>query len=122
MCIKQIKRLLCKESCTPLTNVEIGTAKELTIEQYNVLNNMPKKRECALELWQLNNSVIKINKEVVESINSTILTSKAVSFIYNMDNSIARKVILIAEEGGKYFVTKEGLSYLEYYKWNVLNK
>lgn len=122
MCIKQIKRLFCKESCEPLPNEETVKAKELTIEQFNILNNMPKEHRNALELWQLDYSVIHISKEVIKAINSTTLTSEAVSFIDNKDNSIGRKVLLVAEEEGKYFVTEEGLSYLEYYKLNVLNK
>lgn len=122
MCIKQFKRWFCKGTCKPITNEETGTTQELTIEEFNILNNMPKEHRNALELWQLDNSVIHISKEVIKAINSTTLTSEAVSFIDNKDNSIGRKVLLVAEEEGKYFVTEEGLSYLEYYKLNVLNK
>lgn len=122
MCIKQIKRLFCKESCEPLPNEETVKAKELTIEQFNILNNMPKKQEEARDLWELRNDAVIIDNDLIESINSTTLTSEAVSFIEDKNNSTERKVILIAEEGGKYFVSKEGLLYLEYYTWNVLNK
>jgi len=117
MCIKQIKKLFCKH-----TNEQLLAAEELTEKQFNALNNIPKKQKDALELWELRNDAINIDidKNMVESINSTTLTSEAVSFIDDKNDSTSRKVLLIAEKEGKYFVTEEGLKYIDYYINNVL--
>lgn len=115
MCIKHFKRLFRKKSCKPLANEKTEQAEKLTLKQFNVLINMPQRIEDSRELCELDNNEIRIDTNVIKSINSTTLPSEAVSFIENKDNSISRNVILIAEEGGRYYVTEEGLRYIKYY-------
>ena len=83
---------------------------------------MPQRIEDSRELCELDNNEIRIDTNVIKSINSTTLTSEAISFIDDKDNSTSRKVILIGEEGGRFFVTEEGLKYIDYYKDRFLFK
>lgn len=122
MCIKLFNRLFGKESYKSLADEKTETAKELELNQFNVLINLPQRIEDSRELWELENDKIRIDTKVIKSINSTTLPSEAVSFIDDKDNSTSRNVILIAEEDGRYYLTEEGLRYIDYYKATILPK
>lgn len=91
---------------------------ELTVYQFNVLNNLPKSMSQAQSIFSLssNGTGIFITKESVDAIKSLRLTSEAVSWIDDKENSGSRIVELVSEIDERYYVTEEGNRYISYWK------
>ena len=95
--------------------------KELEIEQYNVLDFLASENARPKSILELNGSPFPRWKEIIETINATLLTKEAISCIDNKDDVIPKVVQLIKQdENGNVSLTKEGLTYVDYYKWNCL--
>ena len=120
MCIKQIKKLFCKEQRTPIANEQIGKAKELEIGQYNILKYLSMDNAKPKSWLELNGAPFSVTKQIINDINSTILTKEAISYIDNNDNAVSRAVQLIEQTQNECHITENGLLYLEYYEDNVL--
>ena len=102
------------------TNME---GKELDIEQYNILFYLSSENARVKSLQELAMAPFTISKELINKINETVLTKSAISCIEDKENVFPRAVQLIKlDENGLCSVTEEGALYIEYYKWNVLNK
>ena len=95
--------------------------KELEIEQYNVLDFLASENARPKSILELNGSPFPRWKEIIETINATLLTKEAISCIDNKDDVIPKVDQLIKQdENGNVSLTKEGLTYVDYYKWNCL--
>ena len=75
-------------------------------------------QNCELS-FDLNNNKIQCYTPK-NTINTTVLTKEAISYIEGKDDVSPRAVLLIEQELDGCRITGDGLSYLEYYRWNVL--
>lgn len=96
--------------------------KEFELEQYNVLNCLYSDNARPKSWLELNAAPFSITKQIINKINSTILTKEAISFIENNDNAIPKEVLLIEKDENGCRITEAGCKYWEYYNTNILTQ